>query len=187
MGWYVALLRGINVGGNNPIKMADLKRCFEEQGFDNVATYIQSGNVVFEAVGASHRELTSQVESALARSFKYQAWVVLRSHEQMHQVVSRAPAGFGREPATYRYNVIFLKEPLTAADAIKDVKVKPEVDAAYAGDGVLYFSNLISRATQSYLSRIITLPVYQGMTIRIWNTTTKLLALLDSRAQEPQP
>ncbi len=184
---YVALLRGINVGGNNLIKMADLKRCFEEQGFADVATYIQSGNVLFEADGLSQHELTKQVEDALTHAFNHQSWVVLRSGEQMQQVVARAPAGFGREPAAYHYDVIFLKEPLSAADALKDVKVKPGVDAAFAGDGVLYFSRLISRATQSYLSRIVALPVYQGMTIRNWNTTSRLLALLvpDRRSSAP--
>jgi uncharacterized protein (DUF1697 family) len=56
------------------------------------------------------------------------------------------------------------------------------VDAAHQGQGVLYFSRLTSKATQSYLSKIIGLPVYQHMTIRNWNTTTALLARLDVRA-----
>ncbi len=100
----------------------------------------------------------------------------------MQRIVALAPAGFGREPEAYRYDVIFLKEGLSAADAIKNIRVKEGVDAAFVGDGVLYFSRLASRAAQSYLSRIVGLPVYQGMTIRNWNTTTRLLALLDAGA-----
>jgi uncharacterized protein (DUF1697 family) len=77
--------------------------------------------------------------------------------------------------------VIFLKEPLTASQAVKSVAVKPGVDAAFIGPGVLYFSRLIARASQSHLTRIIALPIYQSMTIRNWNTTSKLLALMEAR------
>lgn len=62
---------------------------------------------------------------------------------------------------------------------MKDVGVKEGVDTAHAGKTVLYFSRLISKAAQSHLSRIVGFPVYQFMTIRNWNTTTKLLALME--------
>ena len=68
---YLALLRGINVGGNNVIRMADLKRCFEGCGFENVATFIQSGNVVFSADDGEVKEVTSRIESLLSRRFSY--------------------------------------------------------------------------------------------------------------------
>lgn len=59
------------------------------------------------------------------------------------QIVTRAPEGFGDHPAKYRYDVIFLKEPLTASAALKSVPTKQGVDRAHAGSGVLYFSRLI--------------------------------------------
>ena len=105
--------------------------------------------------------------------------MVLRSRKQMQDIVERAPQGFGAHPAKYRYDVIFLKEPLTASTAMKSVLTKQGVDQAYAGDGVLYFSRLIEQSTQSQLSRLVSLPVYKSMTIRNWNTTTKLLRLMD--------
>lgn len=175
---YVALLRGINVGGKNLIRMADLTSCFQGHGFEDVATYIQSGNVVFGHGGSSLGELTDRIEQMLAENFDYEASVVLRSRTQMRTVVERAPAGFGDEPAKYRYDVIFLKAPLTARTAMKSVLTKEGVDQAHAGSGVLYFSRLTSRATQSRLSRIVSMPVYRSMTIRNWNTTTKLLSML---------
>ena len=70
---------------------------------------------------------------------------------------------------------------------MKSVSTREGVDQAWEGDGVLYFSRLIERATQSHLSRIAGLPVYQDMTIRNWNTTTKLLALMDARAGSENP
>ncbi len=181
MGQYLALLRGINVGGNNLIRMTELKTCFEAQGFANVATYIQSGNVLFDADPSDRAVLTGRLEDALSRTFNYKSRVVLRSHAQLQAVVAHAPKGFGSQRALHRYDVIFLKEPLTAAEAMQDVKTREGVDEAFAGDGTLYFSRLISRAAQSNLRRIIALPVYQHMTIRNWNTTTRLLTLMNAR------
>lgn len=180
MNQYVALLRGINVGGKNIIKMTDLKACFEGLGFKDVRTYIQSGNVLFRAAGASKARLTKEIEDTLSKQFNYKSRVVVCSHKQMKDIVAQAPEGFGSDPAGYRYDVIFLKEPLTAARAMQSVATKEGVDQAFTGKDVLYFSRLISKAAQSRLTRIITMPIYQSMTIRNWNTTTKLLGMMDS-------
>ena len=176
---YLALLRGINVGGNNIIKMTDLKECFEHIGCADVATYIQSGNVVFRSGERDATRLMSKIEAALSARFAYTSRVVVLTRRQLTHVVNHAPDGFGTEPDKYRYDVLFLKKPLTASEAMRSVSLKPGVDAAHQGRGVLYFSRLISKATQSHLSRLVALPIYQQMTNRNWNTTTKLLALMD--------
>jgi uncharacterized protein (DUF1697 family) len=181
---YVALLRGINVGGNNLIKMSALKTCFEETGLRDVTTYIQTGNVLFTAGRTNPRALTGQIENALSATFAFECRVVVRSFEQMKATVEKSPKGFGRQPAVYRYDVIFLKEPLTPEDALTHVRAKPGVDRVFSGDGVLYFSRLISKATQSQLSRIVGTPAYANMTIRNWNTTVKLLDLMKRSAAE---
>jgi uncharacterized protein (DUF1697 family) len=182
MARYVALLRGINVGGKNLIPMPALKVAFEEDGFKDVRTYIQSGNVVFSAPTTRQPELTRRIEKLIRTAFgHYDASVVLRSRSQMRSIADRAPKGFGSEPSTYRYDVVFLKAPLTAKAAAKDVPIKEGVDRMWAGSGVLYSSRLIARATQSRFSRIVSLPAYKSMTIRNWNTTTKLLELLDAK------
>jgi uncharacterized protein (DUF1697 family) len=175
---YVALLRGINVGGKNLIKMSELKGCFEAGGFKDVVTYIQSGNVLFRSAGGSVA-LARRIEEMLTSTFGYQASVVLRSRAQLRAVVERAPEGFGVDPEAFRYDVIFLKEPLTARAALKSVPTRQGVDEVHAGRGVLYSSRLISRAAQSHLSKVVSLPIYQSMTIRNWNTTTTLLRMMD--------
>jgi uncharacterized protein (DUF1697 family) len=178
---YVALLRGINVGGKNLIGMPALKACFEDTGFDEVSTYIQSGNVLFETSRAK-RGLADAIEAKLEKAFELPLVVVVRSHAQLKAVVSDRPKGFGRDPAKYRYDVAFLKEPLTAAAGMKGVTTKEGVDVVTAGKGVIYMSRLAERAAQSRLNKVASLPQYKSMTIRNWNTTTKLLALLDARA-----
>jgi uncharacterized protein (DUF1697 family) len=175
---YVALLRGINVGGKNLIKMPELKACFEAGGFKDVVTYIQSGNVLFRSAGGS-AALARRIEEMLTSTFGYQASVVLRSRVQLRVVVETAPEGFGVDPETFRYDVIFLKGPLTANAALKSVPTRQGVDEVHAGRGVLYSSRLISRAAQSHLSKVVSLPIYQSMTIRNWNTTTTLLRMMD--------
>jgi uncharacterized protein (DUF1697 family) len=187
---YVALLRGINVGGNNLIRMPALKACFEAQGFRDVSTYIQSGNVLFTAARGNQQALTERIERGLSGTFGYKSRVVLRSQAEMQAVVQGAPKDFGTRPDEYRYDVIFLKHPLTAAEAMAGITTNPEVDLVWPGDGAVYFSRLISKASRSHLSRIVGKPVYQHMTIRNWNTTTKLLQLmagLPPGSSQPSP
>ena len=179
MAVHVALLRGINVGGKNLIKMPELKACFEAGGFDDVRTYIQTGNVLFRATG-SGSALARRIETMLGKTFDhYQAWAVVRSHAQMRAIVEKAPKGFGADPGAYLYDVVFLKEPLTASAAVKKVPTREDVDEVFGGRGVLYFSRLRSLATRSRLNRVAALPIYRSMTIRNWNTTTRLQQMMD--------
>ena len=176
---YLALLRGINVGGKNVIKMADLRNCFKAEGFRDVVTYIQSGNVIFRSPSTGLRILTNRIEEMLAAAFDYEASVVLRSRKQMRAVVSEAPEEFGERPETYRYDTLFLKAPLTATAAMECIPARSGVDETWSGNGVLYYSRRIDQASRSYLSRLASMPVYQRMTVRNWNSTTRLLELMN--------
>lgn len=180
-GSYVALLRGINVGGSNIIPMAALRGLFERLGFTDVRTYIQSGNVIFRAPAAGARRREVLIEGALTREFGYTATLVLRSEAQMRAIVTDAPRGFGASDE-YQYDVLFVKAPLTAEEVFRSVRTREGVDAVWAGAGVIYFSRLRSRAAQSYLPRLAGLPVYKQMTARNWRTTTKLLQLMEGSA-----
>ena len=181
MNQYLVLLRGINVGGKNIIKMMDLKTSFEAMGFSNVLTYIQSGNVVVQSDEKDKVLLTDKIEKGLSKRFDFLARVVVISYKELAVIVHAAPEGFGSEDKKFRYDVIFLKEPLTPKEAMESVRVREGVDTAHAGKQALYFSRLISRAAQSHLTKIIGMPIYQNMTIRNWNTTTKLLALMEGQ------
>lgn len=175
---YIALLRGINVGGNNLIKMIELRNSFARMGFSDVETYIQSGNVVFSARQTNKPKLTALIEKALSEAFSYESKVVVVSDSEMERVVAQAPKGFGKDPAQYRYDVLFVKEPLTPGEALKEVATTPGVDTVQAGDHALYFRRLVSKATQSKLNKLVQRPVYKNLTIRNWNTTMKLLEMV---------
>ncbi len=174
----VALLRGINVGGKNPVPMADLRAAMEGAGYGDVRTYIQSGNVLF-STSEPVAGLEDRVETVLEARFGIPILVVVRTERQFRAVVAKAPEGFGQQPDTYHSDAVFLKAPLTAAQAMKVVKCRDGVDRAWPGTGVVYFERLSAQRTKSKLSAVMGTPEYQRMTIRSWSTTTKLLALLD--------
>jgi uncharacterized protein (DUF1697 family) len=183
MAVYLALLRGINVGGNNIIRMTDLAACFQDDmGFAGISTFIQSGNVVFRARKQGLAALTASVEKALSARFGYKAAVVVLSHDILSAVVTGAPRGFGRQPAKYRYDVIFVRKPLTAAAAAAHFSPREGVDRIATGKHAVYASRLAARATQSRMGKITATPIYPLITIRNWNTTTKLLAIMDRAA-----
>lgn len=104
--------------------------------------------------------------------------IVLLSAADLERIVNEAPADFGSEPDNYRYDVIFLKDKLSPIELLKTLRIMDGVDTASSGSSALYFSRLISKASQSRLKYIMTMPEYQYMTIRNWNTTIKLLGLM---------
>lgn len=180
MNQYLALLRGINVGGNNIIKMANLKACFEKMGFTDVKTYIQSGNVIFKSDTKDINQLTQTIEKTLSEQFNYNSVVVVITHQQLNKVVEEIPAKFGTDKDNYRYDVLFIKAPLKATEIIADIPQHNEVDKTYAGTYAIYFTRLIEKTNRSYLSKLIQLPIYKNITVRNWNTTSKLHQLMNN-------
>ena len=125
--------------------MTDLKACLEASKLENVATYIQSGNVFFKLP-----KLTRQNWSENVAQY-YPKHLVRTKHglfcvpmQKLRQIVRKAPNDFGSQPDKYRYDVIYLRELLTASEA--NVSIKPGVDAALIGPDVLYFSRLIAQS-----------------------------------------
>lgn len=84
---YLALLRGINVGGNNIIKMTDLQKAFKDIGLNSVQTYIQSGNVIFESAETDKSLLTQEIESKLSTTFNYTSKIILIDNLQFKQII----------------------------------------------------------------------------------------------------
>ena len=176
---YLALLRGINVGGKNKVPMAELKACVEELGCENVRTYIASGNVMFES-NASPAELTEEIQEALPKKFKLDSElikVLVLSREQLQQVIDQAPEGFGTDPGTYHSDAIFLMG-ISSDEAIKIFNPREGVDKVWQGDLVIYSQRLSAQRTRSRLSAAMSSPLYKQMTIRSWQTTATLFALL---------
>lgn len=177
---YLALLRGINVGGNNVIKMSDLKSAFEAMGLSDVKTYIQSGNVVFSSERTNKAELTDEIEKKLSRLFDYDSVVLLLTKEELMRKLSSAPEHYGTDNMNYRYDVIFIKETTTAENVLRNIQLRDGIDEAFIGDNILFFRRLFVDLTKSKLTKIVTSPVYKQITIRNWKTSSKLLDMMRS-------
>ncbi len=176
---YIVLFRGINVGGKNKVPMADLKKCLEELGFMDVITYIASGNVILRSA-KQPTAIKSQIEKALPAKFKLDSdlikVLVLTQHE-LETVIEKKPKGFGSQPQKYYCDAIFLMD-ISSEEAMKVFNPRPGVDKIWQSDAVIYSQRLSAKRTQSRLSKIVGSPLYKSMTIRSWNTTSKLLLLL---------
>jgi uncharacterized protein (DUF1697 family) len=174
---YIVLLRGINVGGKNSIKMENLRHCFADMGFSDVKTYIQSGNVLFKTQATDKLELIKTIENQLLKTFSIEIKTVILTADELAETVKNAPEGFGSEPEKFRYDVWFLLPSITPHEIVSNVRLREGVDFLKAGKNAIYSSRLISEAGKSYLLKINQTPLYKHLTVRNWNTTTKLLRL----------
>ncbi|MCW5717823.1 MAG: DUF1697 domain-containing protein [Bauldia sp.] len=185
---YVVLPRGINVGGKNKVGMADLKKHLEAAGFENVVSHSLAGNLIVDSPLASDA-VSAKVEKLLDAKFKLDrdVMVVAIERKAFARIVAAAPKEFGADDAKYRYYVLFLKD-ITAKAAMKDVEVRPEIDAAWTGPGAIYFrlpSLKSGLATKSWLNRITQKPLYQKVTMRNWATTKKIAQILEKAESTP--
>ena len=131
---YVALLRGVNVGGVN-MKMADLAEVVRELGYDDVKTVLASGNVLFTTPDAS-AATKDKLEAALRKRFGYEAWVHVLTVETIQKIIDAYP--YPRSADRHAYVVFILKPEVL--DELLAVELDSKVEQAEAGDGVVYWS-----------------------------------------------
>lgn len=176
-GVHVALLRAINVGGNNKVPMKLLSELFTRAGASDVRTYIQSGNVVFRAVDAD--AVGAGVGKALARSLSIDVPIVLRTRAELHETAERSPFA-DRDPAGARLHVAFLAHAPTPAQlAAAAARATPPEELALRGrDLYLSFPNGVARTklTNVWLDKTLA----TTSTLRNWRTVLALVALADA-------
>ena len=175
---YVALLRGVNVGGKNKLPMADLRDIFTAAGCAAVQTYIQSGNVVFEAAQDLAERVPEIVTRAIRRRFGYETAVVMRSSEELRQVVASNP--FDTSGDQRFLHVAFL-EDTPGAEAVSrlDPQRSPPDTFAVRGRNVhLHYPNGVARSklTNEYLAA----QLQTASTMRNWRTVLSLLEMVDA-------
>jgi len=175
---YVALLRGINVGGNSMIKMAALKAAFESEGFRNVVTYINSGNVVFESEQKNPEGIRDTLEKSLSKTFEFTLRIVIRSYPEIKKVVSNVPDKWNSSKDLRCY-IAFVREPANAQEIAKHIDTKEGIDWLDLGDHIVYMTTKLSGLTKSSFSKLAGKPIYQDITIRNFNTTKKILELME--------
>jgi uncharacterized protein (DUF1697 family) len=174
---YVALLRGINVGGKSTIRMADLKACVEKLGYDEVSTFIASGNVLFETAERNAAKLESAIERALERRFQLPITVVVRSRAEVGRIVKAIPPSWiGNE--SLRVNVGFLRRRRDGRKLARELEPKEGVDELVVTKSAVIWATRRDALTRSGMQKLIRGAAYQDMTVRNLNTALKLRELL---------
>ena len=177
---YIIFLRGVNVGGKNKMPMARLKECLEQLGFSRVTTYIASGNVILESDKRADA-IRARIEETLPKWFKLDdelVRVLVLTLHQLQTVIADKPEGFGEQPEKHHSDVIFLMG-IDTDRVIPLFRPREGVDRIWPGGGVIYSQRLSAQRTKSRLREIMATPEYKFMTIRNWNTTTKLLEMAE--------
>jgi len=175
---YIALLRGINVGGNNKVSMAELRECFEAAGFTNVSTYINSGNVFFESSEKSDATLVSICEAAIEKRFGFHVICAVISAKEIQDSIAHAPDWWDKGGAEVKHNALFVIAPKTAAEIIKEVgEPKLEYENIAAHGRVIFWTAAFKTFGRTQYSKIVGTPAYQFITIRNSNTAKKLVEL----------
>lgn len=173
---FIALLRGINVGGNNKVAMSVLKTCFEEVGFTNVITYINSGNIIFESTLTDTDTLIEMCETAIEKQFGFRIICTVLSAEQLLESLKHAPKWWNQGEA--KHNAIFVIAPRKAEEITAEIgQVNPEYERVEAYHPVIFWSAPIKTFSRTRYSKIMGSKTYQSVTIRNANTTMKLAEL----------
>lgn len=175
---YVALLRGINVGGNNKIDMKQLKATFEAAGMTNVRTYINSGNVIFSDETHTQLELAGILEETIEQMHGFHVAVLIKSMDEMRTVDAVLPREW-QNGATMKCDVIFLWNGIREDAVVTDLRIRPEIDDVRTAPGVIIWKVDRANATKSGLLKLIGTPLYRQMTVRNSNTLRKLLAIME--------
>jgi len=113
---YIALLRGINLGGANQMKMDDLKAVFAELGFENVKSYINSGNLAFDTKKTTESKLINKIEDAVESNFGRRVHIMIREQREIERILKNNPFD-GQYESHKHMHVLFLKEPMPVEKA----------------------------------------------------------------------
>ncbi len=172
---YISMLRGINVAGHNMIKMEALSKMYGALGFKNVRTYIQSGNVIFEAPSTDDEKLADKIEKKIESMFGFHVQVAIRTKEEIGSIIKKNPLAKGKDIGWL--HVTFLsdvpKDPPLAA--IMKVKDKAEEIALVGKEVYLFCPNGYGRSNLN--NNFLEKKLGVSATTRNWNTVNTLFEM----------
>ncbi|ABR47633.1 protein of unknown function DUF1697 [Alkaliphilus metalliredigens QYMF] len=174
---YVALLRGINVGGKNKIDMKLLKETFVRIGMESVVTYINSGNVIFTDIEHIKEEIVAIIEKAIFENFQFHIKVLIRSIDDFHYMMRILPESW-KNNEDMKCDVLFLWEEIDNEEVLNKLVIKPKIDTVMYIPGAVLWSVDKRNVTKSGLMKLVSTALYKRMTVRNVNTTRKVYAIM---------
>lgn len=175
---YVALLRGINVGGKNKVDMGQLVAAMEQQDFGEVSTYINSGNIFFTS-NKSEKQIVTSLEALIKDEFSLEIRVLLRDKPNIDQLASSIPKDWVNGDKM-KCDVMFLWEKYNSKSVLEYLSAKPEIDDVRYAKGALLWKVDRENVTKSGMMKLVGTDVYANMTIRNVNTVRKIKERLNS-------
>lgn len=174
---YVSLLRGINVSGQKVVTMADLKAVFQRVGFENVKTYIQSGNVIFETDKTAHTELVKVIESAIFLQYNFDVPAQVLSVLELKKIYARNPFIQKGVEDLKKLHVTFLdKEP--DAEMIQEIEPDEKSEDEYHIEGKVVYLHCPNGYGKSKLSNNYFESIFNcKATTRNWKSVKKLIEM----------
>lgn len=175
---HLALLRGINVGGKNIVKMEELRKCCQDLGLTDVKTYIASGNLMFRTK-ASRLDLERRLEAELTKRFSYTARIVILSLEEYRAALAAAPPTWGKV-ADQKHNALFTLAEVSPHEVLAALPpLEDRCEAVTAGPGALFWSASNTEFKHSQMAKFLAGPVGKSLTVRNHRTSLKLLTMLE--------
>lgn len=173
---YVALLRGINVGGKNIVDMKKLKTTFETLGFTNLITYINSGNIIFEDSAIKKDVIISAIEAGIKNDFGLEIKVLVRDFENIRHICKKLPDTWVKNE-TMRTNIMFLQEEFDNKKIIEQLQLRTADNVKYIPGALLW--NIENKDyNKSGMPKLVGTKIYKNMTVRNANTVRKIYELM---------
>jgi uncharacterized protein (DUF1697 family) len=179
---YISMLRGINVSGQKMIKMAELKAMYESLHYANVATYIQSGNVVFRSRSDDPHSIATSIEKAIEKSFGFSVTVILRQPAEFRKVIDKCPfLGAALEDETRIYVTFLKSRPAPALVKALALVTKPGKDVYQIAGSEIYLHCPNGYGKTQFSNTYFEKQLNVSATTRNWNTVQTLFALSSGR------
>lgn len=169
---YIALLRGVNVGGNNKVEMKRLKALFESLGCTGVSTYISSGNVFFESI-ETREDLQKKAETVLKNEFGFNIPLLIKTKLEMQKIADAIPRTW-RNDSEQKTDVAYLFNEIDSEETVNILPVKKElINTKYVKGAIIWNVNR-KDLNKSRLAKIVSHKLYKSMTVRNVNTARYL-------------
>ena len=182
MAIYIALLRGINVSGQKIIKMEDLKKAFESLHYEDVTTYIQSGNVVFRSGETNTAHLRKQIEDRVLKIFGHEVPVIIRTMKELEKVIQKNPFKKVKTQEGEKLHISFLSGKPAKAAAENLAAVKNDVDEIRLSGSEVYILCRNGYGQTLFSNTFIEKKLAVSSTTRNWDSVQKLLSLANTIA-----
>ncbi|MFY9310826.1 MAG: DUF1697 domain-containing protein [Bacteroidia bacterium] len=176
MALFLSILRGINVSGQKQIKMADLKKLYEELGFTNVRTFIQSGNVVFES--KSITKLSEKIEKKIKEHYSFEVPVIIRTKEELQKAIDDNPFLKKKNIALDKLHITFLAEQPEEENIKATEAYDYTPDEFYISNKEVYVYCPNGYGNTKINNTFFEKKLKVGATTRNWKTSNELLKMM---------